>query len=262
MPSHLHETLVEMFRDRPSLAPELLRGPLHIAVPDFDEARLSPGDLTDVKPTEYRADAVVTLTDAGRAVLAIVIEVQLRTDSDKRRKWPAYAATLHARLGCPVALGPRQVPLVTDLDAARRVPELAVLSAMAHGARPDPKPVFHALLTALNSIDEDHGKLYTDIVLSVLPAAARVCLEEFMTTTSHQYQSDFARRYVSEGEARGKAEGKAEGRANAILTFLDARGIEVPDDVRAKIVDCADLDRLDQWIRQAATARGLEDLDL
>ena len=36
-------------------------------------------------------------------------------------------------------------------------------------------------------------------MFTVLPAAARDCLEEFMTTTSHRYQSEFARRYFSPG---------------------------------------------------------------
>lgn len=281
MPSHLHETLIEMFRDRPLLAAEILRGPLHITVPDFDEARLSSGDLNDVTPTEYRADAVVTLAEEGITVLAVVIEVQLRIAARKRRSWPAYVATLHARLGCPVvlmvvcpvqavadwcgdpipfgppasvltpvALGPQQVPLITDAGTARHVPELVVLSALAHGSRPDPIPVFHALLTALDAIDHDHAKLYTDLILSVLPAAARDCLEEFMTTTSHRYQSDFARRYVSEGEA------------HAVLAVLEARGIDIPEDIRDRISACTDLDRLGAWIRQAATAHKIEDLDL
>ena len=69
MPSHLHETLIEMFRDRPVLAAEILRGPLHVQVPDFDEARLSSADLNDVTPTEYRAEAVVTLAEEGVTVL-------------------------------------------------------------------------------------------------------------------------------------------------------------------------------------------------
>jgi hypothetical protein len=288
MPSHLHEILIEMFRDRPTLAAELLRGPLHVTVPDFDEARLSASELTDVAPTEYRADAVVTLADEGSTVLAIVIEVQLRIDARKRRSWPAYVATLHARLGCPVvlfvvcpvqvvadwcaaaivigppgsvltpvALGPDQVPVITDPDTARQLPELAVLSALAHGARPDPTPIFDALLSALDVVDLDHANLYTDLILAVLPAAARECLEEFMTTTTHRYQSDFARRYFSAGEARGKALGEAE----AVLTILDARGIEVPDQIRTTIANCTDLDRLDRWIRRAATAHKIEDLD-
>ncbi|HEX6683615.1 MAG TPA: hypothetical protein VF062_12510 [Candidatus Limnocylindrales bacterium] len=289
MPSHLHEILIEMFRDRPSLAAELLRGPLEVEVPDFDEARVSASDLTDVTPTEYRADAVVTLAGEGIPVLAVVIEVQLRVDARKRRSWPAYAATLHARLGCPVvlmvvcpvqvvadwcgvaipfgppgsvltpvALGPDQVPLITDLETARRVPELAVLSALAHGGIPDPKPVFEALLAALDTIDLDHANLYTDLILSVLPAAAQACLEEFMAITNYQFQSDFARRHFSAGEAQGKAQGEAD----ALLAILDARGIDVPDRIRAELAVCTDLDRLGYWIRQAATANRIEDLDL
>jgi hypothetical protein len=209
VPSYLHETLIEMFRGRPALAAELLTGPLHVTVPDFETARLSSAELTDVAPTEYRADAVVTLDDQRGTVLAVVVEVQLRIDPRKRRSWPAYLATLFARLGrpvvllvvcpaqpvaewcaapialgppgsvvTPVALGPDQVPVVTDPDAARRMPELAVLSALAHGARPDPTPIFKALLTAIDAIDHDHADLYTDLVFSVLPAAARDSLEK------------------------------------------------------------------------------------
>jgi len=293
MPSHLHEVLVEMFRDRPVLAAELLAGPLGVAVPSFQRASLSSGELTDVAPTEYRADAVVTLTVEDIPVLAVVVEAQLRTDPRKRRTWPAYVATLHARLGCPVlllvlcpdpavaawcaapivvgdpglvltplVLGPAEVPVVTDLALARRSPELAVLSAMAHGhaARPGQMMVFEALLAALNVVDHDHANLYADVVLAVLPAAARDYLEAFMTTTTHRYQSDFARRYFDQGAASGEARGEARGEAKAVLAVLDARGIEVPDDVREEIATCTDLDQLDTWVRLAATATKVNEL--
>jgi hypothetical protein len=157
---------------------------------------------------------------------------------------------------CPVVLGPHQVPVVTDLDTARRAPELTVLSAIAHGGRSDPVPVFEALRAALDVVDRDHADLYTDIVLAVLPAAARECLEEFMTITSHRYQSDFARRYFSQGEAKGFSEGEAK----AVLAILDARGVEVPEEVRARIAGCTDLDQLDVWVRRAATAAKIQDL--
>jgi hypothetical protein len=45
--------------------------------------RVSPGDLTDVKPTEYRADAMVTLNVAEDPVFAVVVEVQLSVDEQK-----------------------------------------------------------------------------------------------------------------------------------------------------------------------------------
>jgi hypothetical protein len=147
-----------------------------------------------------------------------------------------------------VVLGPVQVPVVTDVAVARRLPELAVLSALAHGGRKDPSAVFEALFAALDVIDHDHANLYTDLVFTVLPAAARVWLEEFMTTAPHRYQSDFARRYFSQGEAE------------ALLAILDARDIHVPDDLRAEITACTDTAQLEAWIRRAATADKIQDV--
>jgi hypothetical protein len=291
MPSHLHEVLIDMFRDRPVFAADLLGGPLGISLPAFRKARLSSADLTDIAPTEYRADAVVTLDGDGDPALAVVVEVQLRVDIRKRRSWPAYVTTLYARLGCPavllaicpdqavadwsaapivigppgsvltpVVLGPRQVPTVIDVDRARQNPQLAVLSVIAHGSQPEPKPMFEALLAALEVVDHGQADLYADLVLTVLPAEARQRLEEFMTTTSHRFQSDFARRYFSAGEAKGEAKGMARGEAMALLAFLEARGIKVPDNVRTTIVDCTDSEQLETWIRRAATAETIDDV--
>ena len=207
----------------------------------------------------------------------------MRIDHHKRRSWPAYVATLHARSGCPVALlvlspdhrvaewcaapivvgepdfvltplvlGPGEVPVVTDPVLARGNPELAVLSALAHGSRSAPRPIFEALLAALDVVDQDHANLYADVVLAVLPKAARDYLEALMITTTHEYQSDFARRYFAKGEAKGEAK--------AVLTVLEARGVEVPDDARNRITGCADLSQLETWVRRAATADKVQDL--
>jgi hypothetical protein len=156
----------------------------------------------------------------------------------------------------PIALGPRQVPVVTDVETARRLPELAVMSAIAHGARPDSTPIFEALFAALDTIDLDHAAWYADVVFAGLPAAARDRLEEFMTATGHRYQSEFANRYFSQGEAKGRAEGGA----TMLLNILDARGITVPDDVRTRITSCTDSEQLQIWARRAATAEKIEDL--
>src|SRR5262249_36212583 len=104
MLSTQHEVLVGMFRDRPLLATVLLSDPLGVPVPAFQHARVSSGDLTNVTPTEHRADAVIILTREEVPVLGVVVEVQLRPERRKRFAWPAYVATLHARLECPVQL--------------------------------------------------------------------------------------------------------------------------------------------------------------
>jgi hypothetical protein len=74
-----HETLVDLFRNRPSLAAEILVEVLGISLPPYSEARLASADLTEIQPAEYRADAVVVLLDGDIPVRAIVVEVQLRS---------------------------------------------------------------------------------------------------------------------------------------------------------------------------------------
>jgi hypothetical protein len=103
MPSHQHEALLLLFRNRPSLAPELLRDALHIELPAHTAVRLDSAELTDIQPAEYRADLVVlVLNDVP--VLGIVVEVQLSADERKRFVWPVYVVNLRARLECPVCL--------------------------------------------------------------------------------------------------------------------------------------------------------------
>lgn len=284
MPSHLHEMLVEMFRDRPVLAAELLGDSLGFKVPPFQDARISSGELNDVTPTEYRADLVVAFTNGETPALAVIIEAQLRSDRHKRRSWPAYVATLHARLGCPVVLlvvsprpwvarwcarpipvgepdfvltplvlGPRQIPTVTDPAVAARNPELAVLSTMAHADRSaDRESIFKVFWTALNALDPDHADLYADVVLARLSAATRKYLEVLMTTAPYTYESDFARRYFGRGEAKGKA--------LAVLAVLEVRGVALSEEERDRISGCADGHQLDRWIRRAATATTSADL--
>lgn len=61
MPSPVHEGLVELVRDHPELVAEMLRSLFGVPVPPFLDARLESEDLSQWKPTECRADAVVTL---------------------------------------------------------------------------------------------------------------------------------------------------------------------------------------------------------
>gem|GEM_PF-6760576 len=96
-PSLLHEAFLLLFRNRPELAPELLRDVLDVPLPAYAEAKIESADLTQVTPTEYRADLVVLLVD-GKPVLGIVVEAQLRKDDGKKYSWPVYVSALRARL--------------------------------------------------------------------------------------------------------------------------------------------------------------------
>ncbi len=294
MPSCEHEGLIEMFRQSPDFAAELLKDNLGLPMPDTWNARVDSADLTDLLPTEFRADAVVTLTDGSageRPALAVVVEVQLGRDKRKMWSWPAYLANLRSRTHCPVMLlvicpdaavadecatpidmghpgwvlvplvrGPRQVPVVVDPVDANNAAPMSVLSAAMHQDRPEIDKILRAVVTTLGNIDPDHAIRYSEIMFAVLRTDARNRWEALMTTQSFKFQSAYANRLRAEGRVEGRVEGQAEGEAKAVLRMLDARGIAVPEDVRERIIKCSDLDQLDTWVIRAATANTIENL--
>lgn len=300
MPSTLHEALLTLFRNRPTLAAELLAGALDVALPPFAAVRFGAADLGDVAPTEYRADLVLVFDDArARPAFAVVLEAQLAPDPRKRFTWPVYTAAERARLECPtlllvvtvdpaaaafaraaidlghpgfvlrpVVLGPDVVPYVEDDGEAARAPELAVLSALAHAEGPRGRAVARAAIAAAAHLDEERARLYADLVLSALGAAARAVLEELMQSGKYEYQSEFAKHYIAVGEAQGRAQGEALGlekgealgEAKSVLIVLEARGLAIPTDARARIEACTDVPTLDTWLRRAASATTVDEI--
>lgn len=278
MPSFRHEGLVELFRNRPVMAVEVLREALGVAVPPFSEVRIEPADLSEVVPRELRADLVVLLR-GDEPVLTIVVEAQLQADPKKRLAWPGYLVGARLRHGCsasvlvvapdaavatwcaepillgpcgsivrPLVLGPWAVPIVKDIPSARERPELAVLSAMAHGRSEDlGVEVALSALAASAGLDAERSALYADLVLSALSQAVRRALEESMTIRNYEYQSDFARKYFQQG----REEGAIEAKAKAVLDVLETRGLAVPDEVRRRVLATKDLSTLDRWTRSA-----------
>jgi hypothetical protein len=277
MPSIAHDVLVDLFKNRPSLGAELLTEVLGVALPPYTEARVTSIDLTQIRPTEYRADVVVLLLDQGVPIWVLVIEVQLGIDDDKRFTWPEYTTGARAKYRCPVGLlvvapdpkiaawcaepietgipgfvmvppvlGREAVPVVTDLAEATRRPELAVLSAMAHGEGEHGAAIAAAVLPAVAGLGDERARFYGDLVLHSLNEAARRALETMMK--GYEYQSDFAKKYVAQGEAR------------ALLAALRVRGIPVPDAARERILAEKDTARLERWVERAIVAQSLAEV--
>ncbi|WP_437982858.1 hypothetical protein [Sorangium sp. So ce117] len=292
MPSVTHEALVELFKNRPTLAAEMLHDALGHPVPTFTEARVESSDFTEIVPSDRRADVVVVLLvgEQQQPAMAIVVEVQLGVDPDKPYVWPVYVTQTRARHRCPtrllvvtigaamarwsarpidtghpgwtltpLVLGPQGVPVVTDAEQAKAAPEVAVLSAMAHGQSEAAEAIGEAFFAAAAGLDEERRAVYGDLVLSSLNAAARRNLEAMMKS-GYQFQSEFARSYVAKGRQEGRKEGILEAKAQAVLAFLEARGLEVSVEVRERVLASTDLDELDRWIRRAAVISDAREL--
>lgn len=250
---------------------------MRIKLPPHSDARIDSAELTDLQPAEYRADLVVLLVERA-TVGGIVIEVQLAPDERKRFVWPAYVANLRARLEVPVCLfvvtpdervarwaakpidvgggsrflplvlGPTTIPEVADEGWAREEPELAVLSAIAHGRDPDSAKsarIAVAAQIASLGLDADRSRLYFDLVLAALSDAARQELKT-MDPVKYEYQSEFARRYV------------AQGRADLIIRQLTLRFGTLTPEAIARIA-AASIQELDGIGERVLTAQSLEE---
>jgi hypothetical protein len=287
VPSFDHEILVELFRNDVRLAAELLRCCAGIAV---DHARVDLGsiDLSQVASTEYRADAVAILRDRdNRPVTGVIVEIQRRIDRDKQWTWPIYVATLRAKLRCPAVLlviaptpdvsawarqaidlgHPRfqllpivvdfnDIPRVVDREAASCLPELAVLSALAH---PELE-IAQVAISAVSQQPEDRIRLYLDVILNALPATLRGALEAPMQ--HYEYKSDFARKYYGQGLAEGREEGRRESREYlqaAIGSLARAKLETLSDDDLAAIGAITDPSVLSELVTALGTANSAEE---
>jgi len=157
----------------------------------------------------------------------------------------------------PFIFTPKDVPLLVDVEQASASPALAAFSAICHGRDAEVDEVFPALAAALRTLGPAKAILYHDIVLAGLPQAPRARWEAFMSTTiDSPYLSERFRELYAQGHAKGEAQGEV----HAVLTVLDARGVQVPDDIREQILACTDHDVLDTWLRRAVTATSAEDV--
>jgi hypothetical protein len=287
MPKLSHEALVHLVRAAPEAILGLLQRALGLELPAHALPRITITELVDLNLAEYHADAILTLGPEDAPIEAFVLEAQNGIDPRKRRVWPLYITGARVRLGCPVtlviiALDPQvaawcaepidlgrgrgtilplvltasDIPVITDLDEARLAPELAVLSVVAHGHEPGAEHIALAALAAVHGLDRDSELLYPDLIRAMLGEVARAALETLMNKANYEYQSDFARKYIS----IGKAEGEARGEARLLLKLLRVKGFTVSPELLARVESCQDLDQLELWAERILTATSLDDI--
>jgi hypothetical protein len=248
VPSLPHEILVELFHECPDLVRELLRRCRGIDLPGIAEARTA--DLTQIVPTEYRADGVIVFHEGDVATAAAVVEIQRNVDPDKRWTWPLYVAALGAKERCPVllvviatddavarwaqtplesghpghVLAPiviafRDVPTIDDKATARQLPELVVLSALARRST----DIVDFLDEAINQLPQNRGSVYLDLLYNVVPGLR----EEMMKRLKYEFQTEFARQYYGDGLEDGRKLGREEAREEFREALIEAARVKI-----------------------------------
>ncbi len=293
MPKLTHETIVQLVRNAPNLIGDLLDPYDPEGRSSPTSIRITQAEFVDLNHAEYRADDVLVYGDDPDApVRARIVEVQLLIDRRKPDRWQLHVAGFRVRYRCPVDLvvialdpevaawaastfkaglspgaqsltpdviGPSQIPVITDPAEARRNPELAVLSLIAHGDEPGAEHIAVAAIDGAQGLDNDRAAVYLDVVFARLGEVARAALETLMQTGHYEFQSDIARSWFSkgkaEGEAEGEAKGKAEGEAKVLLQLMELRHLEVTPHIRERILGTTDCAQIELWVSRVLDAK-------
>jgi hypothetical protein len=292
-----HEAPLELIRQHPQLAVDLVRAMTDVPVPDHALARPGPTSLNAVVPAEFTADAVVTVYDeeTKKPVLVVIIEPQGRDDRTKAYSWPAYLANVREAVQCPRAILIVVCPDPREADKCRQVIPMGhpgwdlwpiVVDPLHHPEEAGAGPYLILFLACLPALDmetevgarqvlvaiRETGASHADrkrlaaIILKRASDAARRILEDMMATT--EWKDDFIESYVKigveqgleQGLEQGREQGAATAKAQAVLKVLDARGLGPSAKQRARVVASAGLGQLDRWFERALTAVTADDV--
>jgi hypothetical protein len=282
-----HEAPLELIKQHPALAVDLLRELIGVPFPDGMDVRLASTSLNTVAPTQYSADSVVVVSDpvTRNPLIAIVVEPQGRDEKTKKFSWPIYLSNVRKEVGCESAFLIVVCPDPTEADKCRAVIRMGHPGLELWPIVIDPKHapgdegaspyllLFLACLPALNLEDpktarrvlaaiRDTGASVAErntlstIILVRATEAARSLLEGLMSMT--EWKSDFIESFVEKGREQGLEQGLEQGRIQDkredVLKVLDLRNLRPTEEQRARVDASTDLAQLGLWFERSVTA--------
>jgi hypothetical protein len=285
MPSITHEAPIELIRQHPGLALELLQATTEIKIPADVKVTLGATDMSAVVPVQYTADMVVVISDEAtkEPVLTVIVEPQLRDEETKRFSWPVYVTTARRANKCPAAVLLVICPDPVEAEKCRQVirtghpgfdlipviidpltspgqdggsPYLTVFAACMGAIDVRSHEGAHQVLSAIRDAAAsvaDQERMFA-IIMSLAPDDARLILEAMMATT------EFKTTWVNPFREEGREEGRKEGLADGLLKILKARGLVPSDKQRELIESCSDSGEMDRWYERAVTAKSVEEV--
>ncbi|MEV6199113.1 hypothetical protein AB0M64_03985 [Streptomyces sp. NPDC051771] len=269
-----HEASHRIFQDRPELLAPVFR---------VLGLRLPPKAAVEVLTPSPQVDSVLRISPSEGPAFLLAIEAQGRRDPDKASSWTYYLAYLSAKYAVPavllvvcqdratarwaagpfltgidgwtalrthpLVLGPDNVPVITDPEEAGRNLAMAAFSAMAHARDQDAPTRLEALAQALSTAEPDSAAYYSELLeIGLGDTPARNTWRHLMRHVGSFFpgRGTLVEETFLEGQAKGKAE--------AVLRFLRARGIDVPEAVAERVTAVTDPDELDRLLDRAVTA--------
>ncbi|WP_061291819.1 hypothetical protein [Herbidospora cretacea] len=268
MPTTQHDSLNQLFRERPRLALDLVRQAKLLEMPGDPPVRAHLLELSDRVSKELRPDLLLTLGPEREPTAALIVEMQLQPSEAKARQLPRYAAAVWLHLDCPVhvvvvcpdrrtarwaatrmptqletfhidplAIGPDDIPLVTGAQVVDN-PELATLSLMAHS---DDEAVVDDILEGFEALPVKHAAYYYEYAYHFAVESAKHRLEKALETKP--VFSPFAKEHFGKGMVE---QGIAD-----VLEVLELRRIPLTAEQRARITESDDIADVRKLLRRA-----------
>ncbi|WP_030868990.1 hypothetical protein [Streptomyces sp. NRRL S-37] len=283
-----HDTLHQIFRKEPDLFARLLPR-VGITFPEYRSIECLDTDLTEIRPLERRVDSlfrVRTVGEEGGFLLAV--ESQGKPAQEKHNSWTYYLAYLYAkyrlppvllvvcqdrataswaaepiRVGSgfhtsmqifPLVLGPKNLPLIADPEEAARDIPVTAFSVLAHAKDPG----LLAIMDEVGPVVGPHKDWAEIIEVGLGEGPAREYWRKLMEAYTPVFPGNGT--VMEEAWHKVHADGEARGEAKAVLRVLGARGVEVSDAVRERVMACVNLDVLEGWLDRSLTVASAEEL--
>ncbi|GAA1436359.1 hypothetical protein GCM10009601_63560 [Streptomyces thermospinosisporus] len=286
MVSPPHEAMHRIFQHDPGLFSRVSRF-LGVDMPPPVGAAILPTDLTEASPVERRVDTLLRLETAEQGAFLLAVEAQGKKHPEKQASWACYVSYLWTKYRLPTALlvvcqdhttakwagqqvssgpaqvptltlrplvaGPHNMPVITDPEEARADLVLASLAAITHAAEPAVNGIPKALSAALQDAPEAVADPIIEFTAQGLARSpAKDLWRNLVAVDLSFYKSYIAEEIRTEGEIhRG---------AQDVLLVLEQRGLDIPDAVRSRVLECHDPEILRQWLARAVIATEAEQI--
>lgn len=289
MVSSSHEAMHRIFQDYPGLFSGVSKA-LGVGFPPPTAITVLPNDVTETRPVERRIDTLLRLDTEHHGPFLLAVEAQGKKDPEKPVSWAYYISHLRSKYGLeplllvvcqdrataewaarpkpigfhwpslrvlPLVAGPHNMPVISDPAEVRKDLALATLSTITHGKGPDIETILNTMTAALLDSPETVRAPIIEFIsqgLGKLPAAA--IWRKLVAVDLSFYKSPISEELRDEG----RVEGQVEGVARSILLLLAQNGVDVPDEARARITGCGDLDTLSRWLLRTPAATSVEEI--
>ncbi|MGW2910021.1 hypothetical protein ACWC9X_06140 [Streptomyces asoensis] len=278
-----HEAMHRIFQEYPGLFTGVSKV---LGLPFVPPKRVTvlPTDLTEIQPVERRVDTLLRFE--GDEPMLLAVEAQSAKDPDKPASWAYYLSFLYTKYKIPplllvvcqdrttaewaarpmvlgpeqwpsltlrpLVVGPHNMPLITDPDEARADLALAALSAITHAKAPAVGGILKTLSTALHDAPETVVVTIIEFIAQGLGNNRRAAelWRNLVAVDLSPYKSYIFEEFRDEGRAQRGAED--------IVLVLEARGLDVSDEIRERVTGCDDPDLLRDWLTRAVTVSSAE----